>query len=540
MRRFDLWSLRVRVALLVLLTVVPALALLVYSAAAQRRQAAAAARETTLYLVRSITREYEGIIESTHQLLSTLALVPPVRAQDGATASALFADLLETYPLYANIAAALPNGDLLASGLPVTGRVTPLGRLYFHRALETRQFAIGEFQIGRVTRKATINFGYPVLDEAGRVQAVVFAALDLTWLNQRAREAQLPEGSVVVLFDRKGVVLVHHPDSARWVGKLEAEAPLVKTILARSSGWTESPGLDGVPRTYAFTPLRGPAESPGAYLAIGIPEGRIYGEANRALARNLLLLGLATALVLAVAWVGSERLVLNRVDSLVQATNRLSSGDLSARAGLPHGRDELGRLAAAFDEMAGSLERLTRQNLELTADLERRVEERTAQLEAARALFVGLLESAPDAIVTVDQEGRITLVNAQAEKVLGYRREELTGQMVEILVPERYREIHVRHRAGYLTAPRTRPMGVGLALYARRKDGSELPVEISLSPLQTAQGVLVTAIIRDITARKRAEEAIKSLNEDLKRRTIDLETINKELEAFSYSVSHDL
>ncbi len=170
----------------------------------------------------------------------------------------------------------------------------------------------------------------------------------------------------------------------------------------------------------------------------------------------------------------------------------------------------------------------------------RREQAARAEAEAASARFRGLVESGPDAILMVDEEGRITLVNSQAERLFGYPREELLGKPVEVLVPERFRERHVSYRAGYVAAPRTRPMGVGLDLYALRRDGTELPVEISLSPLSTEQGLQVIAGIRDITARKQAEEQIRSLNRALEQRAAALEATNKELEAFSYSVSHDL
>jgi PAS domain S-box-containing protein len=148
------------------------------------------------------------------------------------------------------------------------------------------------------------------------------------------------------------------------------------------------------------------------------------------------------------------------------------------------------------------------------------------QLEAK---FRGLLESAPDGIVVVDTKGKISIINSQTEKLFGYSKEELIGQPIEILVPTHIKSSHVEMRNGYIANPHTRPMGAGRLLSGRRKDGTVFPVEISLSPLETEQGTLITSIVRDITDRRKAEDEIKATLKEKEALLSEKEALLKEI-----------
>jgi PAS domain S-box-containing protein len=162
----------------------------------------------------------------------------------------------------------------------------------------------------------------------------------------------------------------------------------------------------------------------------------------------------------------------------------------------------------------------------------------------AEGRYRELIENAPDAILQVDTTGAIVIANRTAETMFGYTREELMGQNVDLLVPAANRSAHPAHRQAFANAGVTRPMGLALDLYAQRKDGTKFPVEVSLSPLKTENGVHVTAVIRDVTERKLTEQRVQTLQEsymtELEARHKEAERLNQLKSEFMASISHEL
>ncbi len=357
MKRPSLSSLRARLLLLVLLALIPARSLGIYTAWEMREAARAEALRDAMRLARIASTAGERLVEETHQILIILARLPEVRRQNASACNTLFADLLKPYPYYSNLGVAKPNGEVFCSAVTYDGVANIGDRTYFQRAVERRDFATGEYQIGRITGKAVINFGYPVLDGVGQVAAIVFSGLDLSWLNRLLAESRLPEDSTITVVDGTGQVLARYPEPQMWVGKYFPDAPFIRAAIdQQNEGTVEGSGLDGTSRLFAFTPLHFGERERSAFVYIGIPRDSAFAKVNQIDKQSLVGFGGVLVCAALVTWIGSQVLILRPVTTLVQTMRQLGAGNLSARTGLPHTPSEVGRLASALDEMAEGLE----------------------------------------------------------------------------------------------------------------------------------------------------------------------------------------
>jgi PAS domain S-box-containing protein len=410
-------SLRFRLIVLILLAVLPMLGLTLYNNLEQRRAAAQETQEEALRLAQLMQ---DQLIENTRQLLAALAQLPEIRSGDPAACQALLADFLAQYPMYAALSAATPGGDVWCSAPPPSQPVNVADRSWFQRLLQTKDFVVGEYQLGRISGRSTLALAQPVLDETGDLQGSLAAGLDLTWVNRWAGEAQLPPGARFSVIDRNGTILARYPDAEGWVGRAVPEAPIIQIVLAQHRGVTEARGADGVQRLYAFSPLSSQREADvGVYLYIGIPPEIAFAEADRALGRSLALLGLVTGLAVIAAWLAADRFVLRQTRALLGATQRLAAGDLDARTGFAYRQGELGQLALAFDRMAETLKQ---------RDAERKQAEQ--ELAKARDRLASTLNSITDGYYALDAEWRFVAANRLAEEHFSRPASELLGQNI--------------------------------------------------------------------------------------------------------------
>ena len=364
--------------------------------------------------------------------------------------------------------------------------------------------SIGDYQVGRITGKPSFNLGYPVFDPSGQVQAVVFAALDLDWLNRSdyALQMQLPQGATWTKIDGKGTILVRYPAPEKWlVGEPLPEMSLLKTFLTRKNGVMEAVDPKGISVFYDFTSTRSALVAGDVISILSIPRKVLFAEPDRVMIRNLTSVGIVAGLVLVIGWIGSRYLILRPIQALVNFTARLGAGDHSARTGLPRARDELRQLMRAFDQMAEALQ-------------QREAERQSADhaLKASEMRYRRLFETAQDGILILNADtGQIDDVNPFLTDMLGYTREQLLGNKLWEIGPfkdtkaskaefrELQREAYVRYED----------------LPLETSAGKSINVEFVSNVYQVNGGKVIQCNIRDITKRKQAEGKLKESRQRL-------------------------
>jgi PAS domain S-box-containing protein len=479
-------KLGIRLLILVMVAALPIFALKVQSLLQDRAERKAAIADQALHLARLAAAQQDQFIEAARYLLAAAAQFPEVQKRDPAGCGRRMAELIGQFPTVTGLGAVAPDGVQFCSSSGTATGFSLADRPYFQQALRSKSLAISGYIIGRVSGKPQLNFAYPALNGAGEVRAVVILAFSLDRLSYSLSMTALPAGATMSLVDGDGVLLARAPPAPDQIGLRVREAPFTQAMLARRQGVIEASGIDGVERMHGFAPLFASAD---LFAVVGLPWQEAYRQADREFWRETLLTVLAFALAAVLALLSAEVWIRRPIAALQDAVGRVKRGDSSVRARSDRGSSpELRELAADFNDMAGTLER------------------RRAALEESEARFRAVVETAADGIVTINHRGIVEAVNPEAERLFGYSRQEMVGHNVKLLMPAPDRDHHDLYLDRYLRTGQARIIGIGREVVGQRKDGSTVPLFLSIGEFALNGERFFTGILRDITDRKRWEE----------------------------------
>lgn len=353
-------STRIRIIALIILVALPALGLTVINTMRERATADTRARQEITQLAQLAAVHQDRVVESSRQMLTAISPVLPELLLDRERCNRYFAGMLQSSGnRYHSMGIQGADGSQFCNGVPTSNSnsINVSDRRYFRLAMQTKAFTIGDYQIGRVTGKPGINFGYPALGSDGEISGVAFLALDLHTFNAEFANLTVPPYARLAVFDRNGIVLARSGEGRTGIGEKLSVPTVLENVLSGDRGVFEATGTDGQQRLFAYQEVaKNPDGSVPLSVLISIPRSVIYAEANTALLRSLLEILLATLLLIAGAWYGTEKLVLRDIRTLLHTAGRIRGGDLGARTGMRDSHDELKQIGHAFDEMAQSLQ----------------------------------------------------------------------------------------------------------------------------------------------------------------------------------------
>lgn len=347
-------GLRVRLIALVLLAALPALLITLYTGLEQRQSVIAEVRREALSLARLAAINQEMFVENTRMFMLSMAHLPALGADNPALCDSLFSHIVsEHHPYYETLYITDPYAHIIcnASGTHIPSNLEDCP--HYQKTLKSTDFVVGNYHICDVTGHAILSIAYPILDDNGQLKHILHVSLDLGWINELASNAQLPSGATMEVINKKGMILTHYPGPIENIKRQLEPDSFLYGLVQQGEATGVGTGFDGVRRLYSVTPMEGGDDR--VFVALGIPEGIAFAEANRTLLRNMLILGLMTTLAVAAAWLLGDLLILRKTSALLAATRRLAAGDLEARSGISHDGGELSQLALAFDQMADSI-----------------------------------------------------------------------------------------------------------------------------------------------------------------------------------------
>jgi PAS domain S-box-containing protein/putative nucleotidyltransferase with HDIG domain len=488
-------TLRGHLFALVLATLVPGATLLGYSVYEGAQHSIAEAKSSLRTLARITAVDTSEFLATNRESMALLAKRPLVKALDGTRCDPVIYEFRDLFPRFANLTTITLDGTAVCSAVPQPGgKPVNVGKTeWFRRALTERRFLAGDPFIGPITGRWVSVLVAPIRDEQDALKGFVGLPLDLKLYAPSIKGTQLAPGMRAGIISANGHLIWRTEDQEKFVGKYIGEFPVAKAALATKEGDFEGIGLDGIHRIYAATPI----PEVDWYVYVGIPSAPLYGRAFEDGRRIAIygLLGLIAALALATLL---ARRITRAIGGISKAALAIKAGERAVRAPV-NGPREFTDLAVDFNVMVDTW----------MAALEER-----KRAEVVRTQLAAIVQSSHDAIVGKDLDGVVTSWNPGAEKVYGYRAEEVVGKPVSMLAPEGKKD----EIAGLLERVKRGEAVTSYETERYRKDGRRIDIELDLSPIRDASDriVGVSTIARDITEKKRADRALRKVNRALK------------------------
>lgn len=486
--------------MVVLFSAGPALALLFLSGLENRDHAKKDAEERVSRIVRLVALNQKQIFLSAMQFVETIAQLPQVYLKKSEACKAVVVRAKKNYPSMASIGAFNANGDLFCSAVPFEAGLSAKNSSWYKDVIKTNDYAVSRFHLGGLTKKPVMTLAYPSFSVDGALAAVVFASIDLKWLNQITTMEELPKGYVLTVIDPKGTVLARSADPEFWVGDNHAQVPVIKTILSgKHAGTFQSKGLYGRESLFAFLPLQVGSDKPEAYVYVGIRNDIAFAESDKIFYRNITGLISVFIISLVVAGWGSDIIIIRRLRELVATTKKLATGDLSIRTNITS-KGEIGQLAGAFDDMADALEKQSK-----------KVQKSRNELQTSRSMLSTVLNSIPVRVFWKDKKLNYIGCNELFARDVGLTTPDQVLGKDDYDFP--WADQAEKYRANDLDVITSGVPKLSYEVLQTEFNGSERWLEVSKIPLrdldEKVMGVL--GIYQDITPRKDAEKKLNHM-----------------------------
>jgi PAS domain S-box-containing protein len=503
----SLGGLRSRLVLLVLIALLPVFGLFVYSAARDQQDDVALAQDALQSTALLAALHQQRLVDRVAQLLGDIAHAPSVKDTSTRRCEQYLADLQSQTSGYSNLGVAGLDGKVSCSARDSGVDVYAGDRPFFKQVLTGQQFAVGQYGMGRSSGRPGIGFGVPVHASDGALNAVAFAAVDITTIAAALAEVRLMEGAQLRVTDRRGTILAVHPPGAGLQGSQEQDLAMLDAAKSRRAGVREAIDGSGSERVYAYAPVGG-AAGDALFVAISVPRDVITAGPRQHLRNSLAaLLGMAVFGVCCAWWTGA-RLIVRPARAILKEASEVVEGNLAARVASEFTRHgELGQIAGSFNRMAGALQL--------------RSAERDAALQHAdkeRALRELIFNSMSEGVVATDTAGRLLLLNRTA-------RELHPTDEADVTLEEWSRDHELLQLDGKTSYPLSeRPVARALGgavidnwdLVVRRPGAEDRVLRVSTRPLRDADQLVGGVVVfSDITASKRADHALARTNRAL-------------------------